>query len=134
MLLHLGRRINDHQWGPNRQNQVRSGLEPSGEPAKGATSTSPSRLRAWAMSKLFCMRMRVSIETPNALPMLRPVGGRTATRPTQVPVHKSFLVLFFKKEQIVFYARSCESVPDGKKLKNSFHSHSIVPGGLLVMS
>jgi hypothetical protein len=31
-----------------------------------ATLISPSRLWAWAMSKLFCIRMSVSIETPNA--------------------------------------------------------------------
>jgi hypothetical protein len=36
---------------------------------------------------------------------------------------ESFLVLFFKKEQVFFCEQSCESAPDGRKQKTLAVSH-----------
>lgn len=47
---------------------------------KGLTLISPSRLRAWAMSKLFCIRIRVSIETPKAFSMRSAISGERCAR------------------------------------------------------
>ena len=49
-------------------------------PGNSATLISPSRLRAWAMSKLFCMRISVSIETPKAF-SIRSAISRGQMRP-----------------------------------------------------
>ena len=47
---------------------------------KGATLISPARWRARAMSKLPCMRSKVSMETPKAFSTLIAISGERAAR------------------------------------------------------